>query len=383
MLETETRPKPRGRGPNRSSKKQKDGPDTRTSPQLLEIQKLIKRFKPITVNGISVDSLSKPLDEFLAAATADKSSDLYLSFLLKPSDPDFPYDLDFLNLSLCIPGTYPYKGKNPSVVVLNDDIPRGYSVNVEIGFREIAALAMERRKKRSAESELQMVSGNDLLSMVLTLDKYLERFLSMEKKDTIKIVKTIKKETKPQKHEKREKEKPVENSLRAAEIDRFLTRLRSLQINLFKETNQNSIYKFELPFEDDAFTISIDNLQDIVIQRLVVKLSIPKDYLVNEKRGIKLEVDLSNSSNMDLINSIEDKNLKLIFGKLISNMNANFAHASVEMVKAKNTSITSQINMFVQNIEKFLRAPADFARWLGANETLNESLQAETRCTDV
>ncbi|KAG7805719.1 hypothetical protein KL921_005389 [Ogataea angusta] len=375
MSENEPKPKPRGRGPKRPSKKQKDGQDKHTSPQLLEINKLIKKFKPITVNGIPVDSLSKPLDEFLTLATADKSNDLYLSFLLKPSDPDFPYDLDFLNLSLCIPGTYPYKGKNPSLVVLNDDIPRGYSVNVEIGFLEIATLAMERRRKRPVESELQMVSGNDLLSMVLTLDKYLERFLSMEKKDTIKIVKTIKKETKAPKQEKKEKEKPAENSLRAAEIDKFLTRLQSLQISLFKETSQNSIYKFELPFEDDAFTIAIDNLQDIVIQRLAVKLSIPKDYVLNEKRGIKLEIDLSNSSNMNLINSIEDRNLKLIFGKLISNMNANFGHASVEMVKAKNTSITAQINMFVQNIEKFLRPPADFARWLGANETLNEELQ--------
>ncbi|KAG7818620.1 hypothetical protein KL909_005010 [Ogataea angusta] len=375
MSENEPKPKPRGRGPKRPSKKQKDGQDKHTSPQLLEINKLIKKFKPITVNGIPVDSLSKPLDEFLTLATADKSNDLYLSFLLKPSDPDFPYDLDLLNLSLCIPGTYPYKGKNPSLVVLNDDIPRGYSVNVEIGFREIATLAMERRRKRPVESELQMVSGNDLLSMVLTLDKYLERFLSMEKKDTIKIVKTIKKETKALKQEKKEKEKPAENSLRAAEIDKFLTRLQSLQISLFKETSQNSIYKFELPFEDDAFTIAIDNLQDIVIQRLAVKLSIPKDYVLNEKRGIKLEIDLSNSSNMNLINSIEDRNLKLIFGKLISNMNANFGHASVEMVKAKNTSITAQINMFVQNIEKFLRPPADFARWLGANETLNEELQ--------
>ncbi|KAG7834833.1 hypothetical protein KL943_002148 [Ogataea angusta] len=375
MSENEPKPKPRGRGPKRPSKKQKDGQDKHTSPQLLEINKLTKKFKPITVNGIPVDSLSKPLDEFLTLATADKSNDLYLSFLLKPSDPDFPYDLDFLNLSLCIPGTYPYKGKNPSLVVLNDDIPRGYSVNVEIGFREIATLAMERRRKRPVESELQMVSGNDLLSMVLTLDKYLERFLSMEKKDTIKIVKTIKKETKAPKQEKKEKEKPAENSLRAAEIDKFLTRLQSLQISLFKETSQNSIYKFELPFEEDAFTIAIDNLQDIVIQRLAVKLSIPKDYVLNEKRGIKLEIDLSNSSNMNLINSIEDRNLKLIFGKLISNMNANFGHASVEMVKAKNTSITAQINMFVQNIEKFLRPPADFARWLGANETLNEELQ--------
>ncbi|KAG7835536.1 hypothetical protein KL942_005230 [Ogataea angusta] len=375
MSENEPKPKPRGRGPKKPSKKQKDGQDKHTSPQLLEINKLIKKFKPLTVNGIPVDSLSKPLDEFLTLATADKSNDLYLSFLLKPSDPDFPYDLDFLNLSLCIPDTYPYKGKNPSLVVLNDDIPRGYSVNVEIGFREIATLAMERRRKRPVESELQMVSGNDLLSMVLTLDKYLERFLSMEKKDTIKIVKTIKKETKAPKQEKKEKEKPVENSLRAAEIDKFLTRLQSLQISLFKETSQNSIYKFELPFEDDAFTIAIDNLQDIVIQRLAVKLSIPKDYVLNEKRGIKLEIDLSNSSNMNLINSIEDRNLKLIFGKLISNMNANFGHASVEMVKAKNTSITAQINMFVQNIEKFLRPPADFARWLGANETLNEELQ--------
>ncbi|KAH3661403.1 hypothetical protein OGAPHI_006810 [Ogataea philodendri] len=381
MSQQEPAPKPKNK-PNKPRKQGKSG--KKTNPQLLELTKLTKNFKPITVNGIPISSLSKPLPEFLNSATADQSNDLYLSFLIKPSDPDFPFDLDFLKLSLCIPGGYPHKGPNPSVVVLNEEIPKGYSANVEIGFREISRVAMDRRRRRPVESEIQMVAGNDLLSMFLTLDKNLERFLSMEKKDTIKFVKTIKKEKpkpqptqkqEPKKSEKTKKPAPAELSLRAKEIDRFLHRLGFLDIKLFKETNQNSIYKFVLPFEDNSFTIAIDNLPDIVIHQLAMKLIVPKDYLTSERSGLKLEIDMSNSQNIGLVNSIEDKSLKLIFGKLISNINGNFYHSSLEMVKHNNTSITSQVNMFVQNIEKFLRPPADFSRWLAANEVLNGTLQ--------
>ncbi|RCH84407.1 hypothetical protein CU098_002070, partial [Rhizopus stolonifer] len=51
---------------------------------------------------------------------------------IKPSDPDFPYELDALQLQLTIPKDYP---EQPcSVQVLNSDIPKGFAFNLEKGY---------------------------------------------------------------------------------------------------------------------------------------------------------------------------------------------------------------------------------------------------------
>jgi ubiquitin-protein ligase len=45
---------------------------------------------------------------------------------IKPSDPDFPYEIDALQLQLNIPKAYP---KTPCTVqVLNSDIPKGFAM---------------------------------------------------------------------------------------------------------------------------------------------------------------------------------------------------------------------------------------------------------------
>ncbi|GAA5810944.1 hypothetical protein MFLAVUS_004372 [Mucor flavus] len=51
---------------------------------------------------------------------------------IKPSDPDFPYEIDALQLQLSIPKDYPTN--HCSVQVLNSDIPKGFAINLEKGY---------------------------------------------------------------------------------------------------------------------------------------------------------------------------------------------------------------------------------------------------------
>lgn len=93
-----------------------------------------------------------------------------LIFKLKPSDPDFAFDLAFLECDVRVPASYPEE--RPTLRVRNSSIPRGFGINIERGWDALA----EERKKAT------------LLSIVNALDKNLEMFLSQEKKETIKLV---------------------------------------------------------------------------------------------------------------------------------------------------------------------------------------------------
>ncbi|KAL2161950.1 hypothetical protein VTH06DRAFT_7735 [Thermothelomyces fergusii] len=98
-----------------------------------------------------------------------------LFFHLKPSDPDFPYDLDYLECDLRIPEAYPKEA--PRLRVKNKNIPRGFAINIEKGWD---ALVQEKR-------------GATLLSLTNALDRRLESFLSEQKAETVKL--TIFKDT--------------------------------------------------------------------------------------------------------------------------------------------------------------------------------------------
>ena len=93
-----------------------------------------------------------------------------LQFSITPSDPDFPFEMSALEVSLSVPPQYP-KDK-PSLVVLNKDIPRGFAFNVESGFNGLVS------EKPDAS----------LLELMKALDKNLEVFLSAPKAETVKLV---------------------------------------------------------------------------------------------------------------------------------------------------------------------------------------------------
>ncbi|KAI4848351.1 hypothetical protein E4T45_06380 [Aureobasidium sp. EXF-8846] len=118
-------------------------------PRVFQVGQLRRRFAPT--------------EESLRDATLFK-------FKLAPSDPDFPFDLPFLDCSLTIPLSYPEA--KPSLRITNSEMPRGFQLNVERGFDQIIADSL----------------NATLLGVFNRLDRQLETLLSGEKAETVKIV---------------------------------------------------------------------------------------------------------------------------------------------------------------------------------------------------
>ncbi|RMZ11705.1 hypothetical protein D0860_03296 [Hortaea werneckii] len=119
-------------------------------PRAFQIGQIQRRFKPHS------------------AETDDGTT---LSLRMKPSDPDFPYEIDDLECELKVPRSYPNSGR-PSIQVTNKDIPRGFQINIERGFDLI----------------LSSNPGITLLAAMNRLDRQLEPILAGRMAETIKIV---------------------------------------------------------------------------------------------------------------------------------------------------------------------------------------------------
>ena len=153
-------------------------------------------------------------------------------------------------------------------------------------------------------------------------------------------------------------------------------------MSVFKNNAQGTVYKLCLKFVDDHLSIEFDDSDEINIENLYVKLTVPKDYLNNPKKGLKLLVDLSNGYNIQLLNSIEDTEVKLIFGRLINNIGKNFDifAADVAALNCENVdvnamtfwTITSQLNFFVCNIQKFMSEKSEFQNWYRLTKEMGE-----------
>lgn len=188
--------------------------------RFLELTKLLRHFHPLAINGIPPDIIQRRaqtdqpdegpqnyLENYvLKFITTQPDQPVHVSLQFPPSDPDFPYDVDLLKISLSVPPRYPYsRDARLSIYVLNEEIPRGFAVNLEIGFRRIAAVALGEK-----DDEIQLVEGKGLLSQIKTLDKYMEHFLRQEKKETIKIIKHRKsREGTPEARKKESEKKEV------------------------------------------------------------------------------------------------------------------------------------------------------------------------------
>ncbi|KAI8149743.1 hypothetical protein BJV82DRAFT_549862 [Fennellomyces sp. T-0311] len=89
-----------------------------------------------------------------------------------PSDPDFPFELDSLQLQIRIPARYP---KEPcSVIVMNTDIPRGFAFNLEKGFDTYTAQTTA-----------------TLVRQMGWLDKNMETLLQQEPATTMRFVSSV------------------------------------------------------------------------------------------------------------------------------------------------------------------------------------------------
>lgn len=236
----------KNKGRKRTSKpqdKKPQGNQRRQQPpksKLLQVQLFLQHFTPVTINGIPTNKIvfeeqrkleessekteTKPkvklskkkrtsiLQQYSKRFIESKFDlPIYYSIRLRPSDPDFPFDLDELKLSLCIPPGYPHEKKaKPSIVVLNDNIPKGFAVNIERGFKRIVSIGME----NTVDDEVQLVDGKHLLSYVSTLAKYLELFLKINEQE-VNSVKIVKPKSTPLRRSPEESEKTLKKSMRS------------------------------------------------------------------------------------------------------------------------------------------------------------------------
>ncbi|ODQ77111.1 hypothetical protein BABINDRAFT_163841 [Babjeviella inositovora NRRL Y-12698] len=420
---SQSSPVPQGEKPKKTSSRKKNRtstPSTTPVPEddsskptpkdfgLLEILKLIKIFKPLTIDGVPLDTIKTLLVQHVTSLRADPLlTTITLTFLMKPSDPEFLFDMDALHFRLSVPQFYQARRRNvdlklkkPRINVLNEDVPRGYAINVERGFSTIAELAL-RSKNQTEDAPVELVAGKGLVSMVKTLDKYLESFLSEEKAETIKIVKFKRLETSPPAEivfgkEKKKTKKAVTAkimkmdvplevaSLRQHLIDQFLTRLVSdKSIRLFKETEFESVYLIRIP------KVSIPH-PDVLAARdsnvpskpyppyawkdgVLMRLRVPYNYGIE---GLSIEFDRSATSKLSRLSttstagmsakeinsatakSIQEKDALL---QATKNCHTNFTkYAS----SAKHRSITEQVNNLILNLGWYCSDSVRYDEWV-------------------
>ncbi|MCJ1309811.1 hypothetical protein MMC25_003472 [Agyrium rufum] len=93
-----------------------------------------------------------------------------LAFRMAPSDPDFPFEMLGLECVLHVPSAYP--PAQPTLQVRNEEMGRGYQINVERGYDTIRMNAPQAT----------------LLATMNALDRQLESLLIEQKADTVKII---------------------------------------------------------------------------------------------------------------------------------------------------------------------------------------------------
>lgn len=304
-----------GLKPAKRSSKQSKKPKARDPAKdykYLEVKKLIRHIEPLTVNGIPPEIIQKRAlanenstkessqnyveDYILKFITSQPDQPIHLSFQFAPSDPDFPYSVEMVKISLSIPAKYPYsKDACPSIYVLNDEIPRGFAVNLEIGFRRIAAAAMG-----VEDEEIQLVEGKGLLSQIKTLDKCLELFLKQEKKETIKFVKSKKREkssspsvsrepTPSAQKEKPLESKPVDNFSVVSSVSSVSSEVAKERARLIQEMNDKFGRETVKVFKKSA----LENKYKVILPIPMQKGHVPSVW---QKHG-KVEVFLHVPSN--------------------------------------------------------------------------------------
>lgn len=317
-----------------------------------EVNEVIENFNVITFNS-----------QQLSQAKVRFNEDISLGILIPPSDPDFPFDVALLHLLLMVPKSYPQS--KPEIMVLNDDIPRGYSYNVEYGFKVLTG------QIKDDELELQS-SENTLASFLKTIDINLEKLLKMEKREVkIKIVKQRKNKSKKS-EEDREKEdtraskkgnSKNENSKAVAAPNEFKdTQIKLLKARFnVKTVKEGSTYKTSLRLSDPLH-FEFDSNSNISIPTLHIKMVIPQDYGRDQGRNrVKMEIDFGHPENLKLLTNIKSPEIKNIVKDLLMNIGKNFDQYTS---KNNNAKISEYLNFLVGNVPKLIGQKADFAQFI-------------------
>lgn len=351
------------KGPSKPQKRTK-GP--KKSKKYLQIKELMLKYKPVTINGLPISTLcqqteesneTKAIEKYLVKKlTNDPNEPLYISFILIPSDPEFPFDLDVLKISLCVPPLYGVKRVVPSIYVLNDEIPRGYAANIESGFKTIADLAI--RGVQVPDMEIGLVGGIGLLNQIMTLDKHLEDFLRMEKRKTIKFVVNkptstqSSREATPTPKPKPAKPKAKSSSPAAAETKILLVdeRRRNLLIEQFTQKLDSSVKLFNKSKMYTKFKVWLPVNSTV---------NVPKSWIDNGKLELILSIPISYPQGK-LTVSIPSRFSQLmgLHEEQEINLVKNFGNIQLE-----NDSIISYVNYLSNNIGTFCLSSSEFEHY--------------------
>lgn len=313
-----------------------------------EIVNVIESFNVITINSLPYNNKNTVINY---------NNDISLGLLIPPSDPDFPFDVPLLHLLLLVPKEYPTS--KPQVMVLNDDIPRGFSYNIELGFKNLTG-----ELKDDDLNDLECEKS--LFGYINGLDKYLERFLRMEKKEAkIKIVKA-----KPNKQKNKKTNKDKSKLTKPTTTTPFETNneFKDSQIKILKSrfnvktVKDGSTYKLSLKLYE-AFQFQFDSqTESITFSIIHIKLIIPNDYGKEKGRNkVKLEIDFSHPEVMKLINGIKNNEIKLVLKNLLMNISKNFDQFSS---KFRYYKLTEYLNFTVSNLSKLMGDQNDFSKFL-------------------
>jgi uncharacterized CHY-type Zn-finger protein len=273
-----------------------------------------------------------------------------LVFRLTPSDPDFPFELDYLDCDVRVPAGYPEEPA--SLHVKNRNIPRGFGINIERGWDRLV---------RDRE-------GATLLALTYALDKNLESFLSEQKVETVKFV-TFKdtrhldaaalKEAAPSEAERTahspiQPPKPyfIEESFTRDEIaaakERRAQETRQIEarmgrLSLYRKSADGIVYT--VPFEPKRRFELPAGLQAVMTLHLIIPLLYPLQPL-----RIQLnEVGSTNAEPLEEMfvqKAIEQKHLSLMghVNYLAQNMHtlAKQAEDAIKAEEAKKIEVLSQ-----------------------------------------
>ena len=132
--------------------------------------KVITKPEPVVQISKRDHQINQVKRRFSAVETSTIDS-IVLVFSLKPTDPDFPYELEALDCILQLSKTG-FPGNEPHLTIQNKAMEKGFRINLENGFVSI----------------IRASPNGTLLSWLNTLDRQLESLLSGKKADTIKFV---------------------------------------------------------------------------------------------------------------------------------------------------------------------------------------------------
>ncbi|KAI8341370.1 hypothetical protein BC941DRAFT_391525 [Chlamydoabsidia padenii] len=92
-----------------------------------------------------------------------------LRLAMKPTDPDFPFDLDTLQLQMVVPLDYP--NQPATITVMNSDIPKGFAINLERGYDAYTT-----------------TTKTTLVRQLTWLDRNMEQLLQQQPSATVRFV---------------------------------------------------------------------------------------------------------------------------------------------------------------------------------------------------